>query len=108
MVVVFHGLADLFGLELQLVDSTRYINAPLVADEIVREILSDHAGGTVLFCGNKGSVFGTIGINEAIYRRLGGTGRAPERYQDMYIAVVPEEGATRFIRAEYGGPSSLD
>ncbi|MBI4582041.1 MAG: hypothetical protein HY718_20255 [Planctomycetes bacterium] len=75
----------------------------------MQEILTEHFGETVLFCGNMGSVFGTTtSINDEMYRRLGGTGRAPERYQDIYIAVVPEEGPTRFIKTEYGGPSSLD
>ena len=74
------------------------------------EFLLDHAGGTVLFCGNRGQtdIVEISGINAEIYARLGGTGRAPERYADMYIAVVPDEGPTRFIKTEYGGSSSLD
>ncbi len=101
-------LAELLGLSVQLVNPLRLIDPEPLADELVNEMLANHAGGTVLFCGNVGSSFGTMGINEAIYRRLGGSGRPPGRYQDMYIAVVPDEGATRFIKTEYGGPSSLD
>lgn len=78
------------------------------ADTLVNEILRDHAGGTVLFCGNRGTIFDTPGITEGIYRRLGGTGEPPDRYQDMYVAVVPAEGAARFIKTTYGGRSSLD
>jgi hypothetical protein len=62
----------------------------------------------VLFCGNIGSVFGTLGINETIYQRLGGTGRAPVRYQDFFVIVVPSDGPAHFIKAEYGEESTLD
>ena len=76
--------------------------------ELVDEILRDHEGGVILFCGNRGSVFETPGITAEIYRRLGGTGDPPDRYQDMYVAVVPAEGETRFLKPGYGGESSLD
>lgn len=101
-------LADVLGLPLNLVNPLLYANTTQTAAELVDEILSNHAGGTILFCGNRGSVFETPGITEEIYRRLGGIGDPPDRYQDMYIAVVPEEGSTRFIKPGYGGPSSLD
>lgn len=81
-----------------------------LADRLVKEWLRDHAGGVVLWCGNTGPVNrGVQGGNlEEIYRRLGGTGRPPDRYQDLYIAVVPTSGDTRFIKTEYGGPSNLN
>ncbi len=101
-------LADELDLTPRLVTPLVYADIPGASDQIVNEILRDHAGGTVLFCGNIGSVFGTPGITEGIYRRLGGTGRPPGRYQDLYIVVVPDEGAARFIKTTYGGPSSLD
>lgn len=87
-----------------------YANTTLFADAVVEDILANQAGGTVLFVGNVGSqIFGgTPGINAEIYKRLGGTGRAPERYQDMYIINVPETGPARFIKTIYGAKSSLD
>jgi broad specificity phosphatase PhoE len=101
-------LADHFGLSVNLVNPVRYLDTTLAADQLAQEIIANHAGETVLFCGNTGAVSGVPGINAEIYRRLGDTGRAPERYQDLYIAVVPDEGPSRFIKTEYGGPSSLD
>lgn len=101
-------LAETLGLSLNLVNPLRYANTTQAAAELVEEILRDHAGGTILFCGNRGSTVGTPGITEEIYRRLGGVGDPPDRYRDMYIAVVPDEGATRFIKLHYGARSSLD
>ncbi|NOT00846.1 MAG: hypothetical protein HOP29_09480 [Phycisphaerales bacterium] len=105
-------LADELGLTVNRVSPVLFADIASTAAFVVDEIFRLHAGGTVLFCGNRGAqpVDDVViaGINEEIYRRLGGTGRAPERYADMYIAVVPEEGETRFIKTEYGGPSSLD
>jgi broad specificity phosphatase PhoE len=103
-------LADALGLEVNLVSPLLYANMLATAASLVDEFLTDHAGGTILFCGNTSQavVVQASGINAEIYARLGGTGRAPERYQDMYIAVVPDEGPTRFIKTEYGGHSSRD
>ncbi len=101
-------LADALGLTLNLVNPARYVNTTLTAAELVDEMLAAHPGGTILFCGNRGSVLETPGITAEIYRRLGGSGEVPDRYQDMYVVVVPEEGASRIIKTEYGGPSSLD
>jgi hypothetical protein len=101
-------LADDLGLPLNTINPATYADTLSAANTIVNDILTNHAGGTVLFCGNIGSVFGTPGINETLYQRLGGTGRAPTRYQDFYVVVIPDEGAAHFIKAEYGGESSLD
>ncbi len=102
-------LADELGLSLNLVSSLLFADTQTTAANLVDGWLRDHAGGIVLWCGNKGQEeIQFSGINEQIYRRLGGTGRAPERYADMYIAVFPDEGPARFIKTEYGGPSSKD
>jgi hypothetical protein len=102
-------LADELGLSLNLVSAALFADAQTTAANLVDGWLRDHAGGTVLWCGNTGQAeIQFSGINEQIYRRLGGVGRAPERYADFYVAVVPDEGPTRFIKTEYGGPSSLD
>lgn len=102
-------LADELGLTLNLISPALFADTAATADLIVSDILANHAGGTAIWCGNKGQAeIDFTGINEAIYRRLGGTDRPPELYQDMYIAVVPDEGPVRFIKTQYGGPSSLD
>lgn len=104
-------LADLLGITPNLVNPVLYADTTSTAALIVDEILRDHAGETVLFCGNTGSnINGTPvpGINEEIYKRLGGTGRPPTRYSDLFVLVVPDEGPTDIVRATYGGPSSLD
>lgn len=101
-------LANGLGVTPTLVNPARYLNTTLAADEIVVEILRDHAGETVLFCGNIGSVLDTPGILEEIYHRLGGSGDPPIRYEDMYVAVVRGDGSAGILRAAYGGASSLD
>lgn len=101
-------LATELGITVNLVNPALYVNTVTAAQSLVSEFLTDHAGKVILFCGNRGSVIDTPGINESIYRELGGTGREPERYQDMYVLVVPPDGSLHVTKAEYGGPSSLD
>jgi hypothetical protein len=80
-----------------------------LANRLVNEWLTTRAGGVILWVGNTGPVTDTQKGNlEEIYRRLGGTGRAPNRYSDFYVCVVPAEGVTRFSKATYGGKSSQD
>ncbi len=102
------ALADELGLTLNLVNPALYADTTATANALVDEMLRLHAGGTILFCGNIGSVLNTPGITEQIYRRLGGSGTPPNRYQDLFVVVVPPEAAPRFIHSEYGGESSLD
>ena len=47
-------LAQALGLSLNLVSPLLYVDTTAAADQVVGEILSNHAGGTVLFCGNMG------------------------------------------------------
>ena len=103
-------LAAELGLTPILVNPVRYLNATGASQEIVSEILFSHRGKTVYFCGNRGSIANMPGITQEIWRTLGGTGPAPDRYRDLYIAIVPpgSDVATQFFRQEYGGESSLD
>ena len=101
-------LAEVLGIHIKPWNIANYINTTAFANAVVDDILANHAGQTVLFVGNIGSTFGTSGINEEIYKRLGGTGRPPNRYQDMYIAVIPDTGEARWIKTIYGPASSLD
>lgn len=101
-------LAQLLGIQIKPWNIASYVDTAAFANAVVDDILANHAGQTVLFVGNIGSTFGTTGINEEIYKRLGGTGRPPIRYQDMYIAVIPDNGEVRWIKTIYGPASSLD
>lgn len=103
-------LEEHFGLTATLINALDAADTKALANRLVDEWLRDHAGGVVLWCGNTGPVIQDVqdGNMEEIYRRLGGTGRAPNRYQDLYIVVIPETGEPHFIKTEYGGESSLD
>jgi hypothetical protein len=104
-------LADKLGLTPAIVDVTQLADTKTLAKVLVTEWLTKHAGGVVLWVGNVGSpALGTNGSLEDIYRLLGGTGAAPNRYQDLTIIVVPEQGKgnPRFVRTTYGGSSTLD
>ncbi len=101
-------LAGDLGLTPNLINPALYVDTVAAAETVVSDMLRDHPGGTILFCGNIGSVFGTPGINETIYARLGGTGRTPVRYQDLYVIEFSGDSSSNIIKAEYGEPSSLD
>lgn len=105
-------LADALGLGLNLVSPVFFTNTATAGQQIVDDIIANHAGGTVLWCGNTGQTVvegvDIPGVNEQIYRYLGGTGEPPNRYQDFYVAIVPDSGPPRFIKTTYGGPSPQD
>jgi hypothetical protein len=101
-------LAEDLGLTPVLVNPALYVDTVAAANQVLRGIFNNHAGGTVLFCGNIGSTLGAPGINESLYNALGGDDDPPIRYQDLYVIVVPDEGDTHIVKAEYGGVSSLD
>jgi Histidine phosphatase superfamily (branch 1) len=104
-------LADKLGLTPAIVDVTQLADTKTLAKVLVTEWLTKHAGGVVLWVGNVGSpALGTNGSLEDIYRLLGGMGSAPNRYQELTIIVVPEQGKgnPRFVRTTYGGSSTLD
>lgn len=101
-------VADAVGVNVQLWTPAAFVNTTLFAEAVLADIRANHVGGTVLFVGNIGSTIPTPGILDELYRLLGGTGRAPNRYEDLYVAVIPAEGDARFVKATYGGKSSLD
>jgi hypothetical protein len=103
------AVADVLDLEVNVIQGTRLVDTRALANELVDEFLERHAGGVVLFVGNTGPQVGEQSGNlQELYARLGGTGAPPIKYEDLYIAIIPEEGPVRFIEATYGGPSSLD
>jgi len=99
-------VADRLGLTVEIIGSLRLFSPRRLADELVEEFLSDHAGGVVLFVGNADVVTpGQESNLEEMYLRLGGTGRPPMRHDDLFIAVVPDDGPVRFIKSRFGEPS---
>jgi hypothetical protein len=104
-------LATKLGLTPSLVPVAQLLDTKALSKRLVTEWLSKHSGGVVLWIGNLGSTTtGQNGTLEEVYRLLGGTGNPPNRYQDLHIVVVPEEGKGKasFIQTVYGPKSSLD
>jgi hypothetical protein len=105
----FDVVAEALGLEVNVIGADRLADTRALANDLVEEITRLHAGGVVLFVGNTGPVLADQSGNlQELYARLGGAGDPPIRYQDIYVAVIPEEGPVHFIEASYGGRSSLD
>ena len=103
-------LADRLGITVEDVSQAELALTKAFADNFVNNVLENHAGGTVLWVGNTGPIIEDVqsGNLQELYMRLGGTGRSPTRYQDIYTATIPDEGPVRFVKAEFGGESSLD
>lgn len=85
-------LADHLGIEITLKPKT---SMPKAA-EIAREMVTDHAGSTVLWVGN---VSGNL---QAIYYKLGGSGRGPLEYGDLYILTVADKGPAQVVKSRFG------
>jgi hypothetical protein len=102
-------LVERLGITPTILNPTDLADSRALANRLINEWLTFHAGGVVLWVGNTGPIVADRKGNlEEIYRALGGTGAPPNRYQDFYVVVVPEEGDPHFIETTYGGPSSLD
>jgi hypothetical protein len=85
-------LANHLGIDITL---TPKISMPVV-NKIVNEILTKHAGGVVLWVGN---ISGNL---QTVYRRLGGTGKGPLKYGDLYILTIQDKGPAKVIKSRYG------
>ena len=95
-------LSAYLGLAITLIPEARLSNSRKFADEFVQEVLSKHAGGMVLWVGNKSPVGIWGGNLKEIYLRLGGTGDSPAKYDDLYIVTVPDLGAVKVEKKTYG------
>ena len=96
-------LADHLGLKVNIIPKSRLSNTPRLANEFVEEVLSEHAGGVVVWVGNASAPVGPLGGNlQRIYKRVGGTGKPPIRYGDLYIIVVPDKGPVRITKSRFG------
>ena len=95
-------LATDLGVTITLIPEARLSNTRKFADEFVQEILSKHAGGVVVWVGNKSPVGIWGGNLKEIYLRLGGTGDPPAKYDDLFIITVPDQGALKVEKTNYG------
>jgi hypothetical protein len=95
-------LAAHSGVTVTRIPEARLTNTRRFADEFVQEVLKAHAGGTVVWVGNKSPVGIWGGNLKEIYRRLGGTGDPPEKYDDLFVIEVPDKGAVRVKKITYG------
>ena len=95
-------LATHLGLTITLIPEARLSNTRKFADEFVQAVLSKHAGGMVLWVGNKSPVGLWGGNLKEIYLRLGGTGDPPAKYDDLFFITVPDQGAVMVEKTTYG------
>ena len=95
-------LATHLGLTIRLIPETRLSNTRRFADEFVQEVLSKHAGGVVVWVGNKSPVGIWGGNLKEIYLRLGGTGDPPARYDDLFIITISDKGDVQVEKTTYG------
>ena len=85
-------LADHLGIDITLTPTVSLF----VVNKIVNEILNKHAGGVVLWVGN---VSGNL---QAVYRKLGGKGKGPLKYGDLFILTIPDKGPVNVSKSRFG------
>ena len=85
-------LADHLGIDITLTPKVSLF----AVNKIVNEILNKHAGGMVLWVGN---VSGNL---QAIYRKLGGRGKGPLEYGDLFIMTIPDRGPVNVMKSRFG------
>ena len=78
-------LARLKGIKIQVIKDS----------QVAARLVNENPGKTVLWVGNSANL-------EEIYRDLGGEGRAPLSYGDLYILKVPDKGETEVIKRHFG------
>ncbi len=102
-------LLERIDVPVKRVSALRLLDTKALANSLVDQWMSDEAGGVVLWVGNTGPVNDNQSGNlQEIFTRLGGTGRAPVRYQDLFIITVDDAGGVHVDKDNFGGPSSLD
>ena len=95
-------LAERLGLTVNLIPEKQLANTKAFADHFVNTTLSDHTGETVVWVGNKSPVGIWGGNLKEIYQRLGATGDAPSKYDDLFIIVVTDTGELNVTKTTYG------
>lgn len=95
-------LVEHLGLSVNLIPEKRLANTKRFAEEFVQEVLATHAGGVVVWVGNKSPVGIWGGNLQEIYHRLGGTDDAPSKYDDLFIMVITDTGELDVTKTTYG------
>jgi hypothetical protein len=102
-------LAEDLNIEVTVIPLLDVADTRAFANTFVERITTEYAGKVVLFIGNTGPAVGDQSGNlQELYARLGGLDNPPIKYEDLYVAVIPEEGEVSWVKGTYGGPSSLD
>ena len=87
-------LADRLGLPVNLVDSKK-------TPELIKQLLSDHRGQTILVGGHNNSV-------PEIIAALGGPTYPPipeTEYDNLYLVTVYRTGKAKVVKMKYGAPT---
>jgi len=85
-------LADYLDIDITLTPKV----SVFVVNKIVNEILNKHAGGVVLWVGN---ISGNL---QAIYRKLGGNGKGPVEYGDLFIMTISDRESVIVTKSRFG------
>lgn len=103
-------LIDLVDPAVRLYGAVAIADTKKLANDFVSEVISQHAGGVVLWIGNTGPFIENVqsGNLQEIYARLGGEGEPPTRYESLYTIVLSDDMPPTITMGTYGGPSSLD
>jgi hypothetical protein len=78
-------LAKQRGLTVKVIETSR----------VAARMIGENPGKTVLWVGNSSNL-------ETIYEDIGGQGRAPILYGELFIARVPEKGPAQVTESRYG------
>jgi hypothetical protein len=74
----------------------RGIKIKVIKDsQVATRLVNENPGKVVLWVGNSANL-------EEIYRDLGGEGRAPKSYGDLYILKVRDKGDTEVVKRHFG------
>ena len=97
-------VADRLGIEVIALYKPAPLNTCQLAEQFVRERLSTHGVGVILWVGNASDLGDWASNLQQIYRRLGGTGDGPRRYDDFFIVTLSDRGRVEVRRRHYGSP----
>jgi len=97
-------VADRLGIEVIALRKRSPVNTQQLADEFIQESMANHGGGVILWIGNSSHLGDWASNLQQIYRRLGGLGEGPRRYDDLFVMTLSESGLVDLQRRHYGSP----
>ena len=83
-------LAKQRGLSVKVIE-TSWLTLVRYADRLI----GDNSGKTVLWVGNTDNL-------KNIFEDIGGVGRPPTKYGDLYFVRVPDKGPPQLTKSRYG------